>query len=197
MNSEISIRIASPDDAASLVAIYAPYVENTAITFEYTVPSVPEFRQRIITTLQKYPYLVAEQDHQIVGYAYLSPFVGRAAYDWAAETSIYVAQHCKHQGIGKLLYQALENICHQMGILNLNACISYPKDANDPHLNHNSPSFHQHLGYRLAGHFHDCGYKFDRWYDMIWMEKMLAEHPAQPQAIKPFPAIKDPLQFNH
>ena len=84
------IRKAKPEDAEQLLAIYTPYVTNTAITFEYEVPTVDEFRHRIINTLKKYPYLVAENENGIViGYAYASPFKGRAAYDWAVETSIY------------------------------------------------------------------------------------------------------------
>lgn len=87
----VTIRVASPDDAPALLGIYAPYVEETAITFEYEVPTEAEFRRRIEATGARYPYLVAEQDGTILGYAYLSAFVGRAAYDWAAETSIYLS----------------------------------------------------------------------------------------------------------
>ena len=106
--SNIHIRTVSPNDAAALLAIYAPYVQETAITFEYDVPSTEEFARRITHTLEKYPYLVAEKDHTILGYAYAGPFHERAAYDWAVETSIYVDQNLKHSGIGGLLHDALE-----------------------------------------------------------------------------------------
>ena len=109
-SSNIHIRTASPDDAAALLAIYAPYVRETAITFEYDVPSTEEFVRRITHTLEKYPYLVAEKDHSILGYAYAGPFHERAAYDWAVETSIYVDRNQKHSGIGRLLYDTLENV---------------------------------------------------------------------------------------
>ena len=122
--SNIHIRTASPDDAAALLAIYAPYVRETAITFEYEVPSTEEFARRITHTLKKYPYLVAEKDHTILGYAYAGPFHERAAYDWAVETSIYVDQNLKHSGIGGLLHDALENALKKQGILNMNACIA-------------------------------------------------------------------------
>lgn len=87
---DIIIRAASPADGAALLAIYAPYVRHTAITFEYAVPSLEEFTGRIATTLTKYPYLVAEHQGRPAGYAYTGPFSGRAAYDWSAETSLYI-----------------------------------------------------------------------------------------------------------
>ena len=108
MDLKIRIRPAKPEDAEKLLAIYAPYVEQTAITFEYEVPTVEEFRERIHNTLKKYPYLVAEQGGEPVGYAYVGPFHDRPAYDWAVETSIYVDQNKKRMGIGKKLHEALE-----------------------------------------------------------------------------------------
>ena len=107
-NDEIKIRTATPEDAEALAAIYAPYVENTSITFEYTVPSVEEFAERIRHTLARYPYLVAEKSGIPIGYAYASAFKGRAAYDWSVETSIYVSQNLRSSGVGSLLYQKLE-----------------------------------------------------------------------------------------
>ena len=107
---EVTIRMAAPEDAAALVAIYAPYVEVTAISFEYTVPTVEEFAGRIRKTLERYPYLVAEAGGKIVGYAYASPFHSRAAYQWAAECSIYVEQSCRQSGVGRRLYTALEEL---------------------------------------------------------------------------------------
>ena len=142
-DEKITIRTARESDAPALLAIYAPYVENTAITFEYDVPSIEEFTSRIHHTLEKYPYLVAEKNSQILGYAYASPFHERAAYDWAAETSIYVDQNCKHMGIGRLLHDALEQTLKAQGILNMNACIAYTPSA-DAHLDNNSVEFHSH-----------------------------------------------------
>lgn len=190
MVNDIKIRLARLTDAAQLVKIYAPYVDKTAITFEYTVPSVTEFRQRMANTLVTYPYLVAEQAGQVVGYAYLGPFVGRKAYQWAVETSIYVAPAIRHTGVGGHLYKAVEDICQLMGITNLNACIAYPRDDNDPYLTTNSADFHHHLGYHLVGKFHQCGYKFNHWYDMIWMEKIIDDHPIYPTPLKNFNDIR-------
>lgn len=174
-NTSITIRMANPADAQALLNIYAPYVINTAITFEYDVPSVEEFASRIAHTLEKYPYLIAEEGGNILGYAYASPFHDRPAYDWAVETSIYVDQNIKHRGIGRKLHDALESTLREQGILNMNACIAYPPEE-DEHLDKNSVEFHAHMGYRLVGEFYKCGYKFNRWYNMVWMEKLIGEH---------------------
>ena len=185
----IRIRTAELADAEELLAIYAPYVEQTAITFEYEVPSLEQFRQRMEHILGKYPYLAAEKDGKILGYAYASAFKERAAYDWAVETSIYVAQDSKRMGVGKRLHTALEQALKEQGILNMNACIGVPR-GEDPYLTNNSQEFHDHLGYRLVGRFYQCGYKFDRWYDMIWMEKMIGDHgPGQPP-VKSFDQVR-------
>ena len=188
MDDNIRIRAASPEDAEELLRIYAPYVEKTAISFEWDVPSVSEFRRRIENTLKKYPYLVAEKDGEILGYAYTGAFVGRAAYDWAAEVSIYVKEDKRKTGVGRRLYQALEAVSQAQNILNLNACIGYP-DEDDEHLTKNSVQFHGHLGYEMVGKFHKCGYKFGRWYHMVWMEKIIGTHEDVPAPVIPFSQI--------
>ena len=177
----MQIRRARENDAEALLKIYAPYVEHTAITFEYTPPTEEEFAGRIRGVLSKYPYLVAEGKGKILGYAYVSSFKEREAYDWAVETSIYVDQNLKRCGVGGRLHQALEAVLREQGILNMNACIAYPREE-DQYLTRNSVDFHAHLGYRLVGQFYQCGYKFGRWYDMVWMEKLIGEHlPMQPR----------------
>lgn len=185
MNDTICIEVAKIEDAKELLRIYAPYVTDTAITFEYEVPTVEEFQGRIKRTLENYPYLVARQNGTIVGYAYTSAFKERAAYDWSVETSIYVDRQKTKLGIGKKLYEALENISKKQNILNLNACIGCPKVA-DEHLDNNSVQFHAHMGYEMVGMFHNCGYKFGTWYHMVWMEKMLGEHEQHPKEVVPF-----------
>lgn len=186
---EVKIRVAEPQDAAALLAIYKPYVEKTVITFEYAVPTVEEFSERISKTLQRYPYLVAEYKGAILGYAYTSPFVGRAAYDWGVETSIYLDENKKKMGLGKRLYAALEKISQAQHILNMNACIGYPQ-VEDEYLTKNSVEFHAHLGFRMVGIFHQCGYKFKRWYDMAWMEKIIGEHTADVLPVLSFADIQ-------
>ena len=117
----MEIRKVTVDDAKELLDIYAPYVEQTAITFEYDVPSVGEFVERIKKISSKYPYIAAVEDGKIVGYAYASAFKERAAYQWAVETSIYVDMQKRQNGVGRLLYEALEQRLREQGILNSNA----------------------------------------------------------------------------
>ena len=110
--NEIKIRSASVNDAEALLKIYSYYVENTAISFEWEVPSLEEFKGRIENTLKKYPYIVAENEEtgEILGYAYTSTFKARAAYDWSVESSIYVKKDCRKMGIGRLLLEELERL---------------------------------------------------------------------------------------
>ena len=194
MDDGIIIRVASTNDAGKILDIYAYYVKNTVITFEYDVPSLSEFKGRIEKTLKKYPYIVAEKDGEILGYAYTGSFVGRAAYDWAVETTIYLKPDVCKCGLGRRLYESLEKISHLMNVINLNACIGYP-EVEDEYLTKNSAEFHAHMGYRMVGEFHKCGYKFGRWYNMVWMEKRLSEHPDKPEPIIPFPQLAPAALF--
>jgi phosphinothricin acetyltransferase len=183
MQADITIRAAKEADIEAILAIYAPYVRETAITFEYTVPTLEEFSERMRKTLMKYPYLVAVQETEILGYAYASEFKKRAAYDWAVETTIYVKQDSRKSGVGKKLYRVLEEVLKRQNIGNLYACIAYP--------NPGSIGFHEHLGYQTIGHFSKCGYKFETWYDMIWMEKMIGEHDQHPEPFKPITELRE------
>ncbi len=212
--SNYIIRMATPDDAQALLDIYEYYVKETAITFEYDVPSVEEFRGRIEKTLKKFPYLVIETcadpgkrtvsssdgsstvsdepglddsssdsndpGSEILGYAYASTFKDRAAYQWCVETSIYIKKDARRAGLGKELYLELENRLKAQGILNLNACIGYP-EKEDEHLTFDSVKFHEKLGYSMVGEFHKCGYKFGRFYNMVWMEKLIGDHNNPPR----------------
>lgn len=187
-NEKIIVRAAVPKDAEALLELYRPYVEQTAITFEYEVPTLEEFRRRIADTLQMYPYIVASVEDKMVGYAYASAFKERSAYDWAVETSIYVDADAQGIGVGKKLYAVLEELLKKQNILNLNACIAYT-DEEDERLTNHSMYFHEHLGYRLVGRFTQCGYKFGKWYDMIWMEKMIGDHVEKPEPVIPFTCI--------
>ncbi len=176
-------RIANISDAPKLLAIYAPYVENTFITFEFEVPSVEEFSKRIENTLNKYPYVVVEENEEIIGYAYASPFKTRAAYAWSVETSIYVSINHHRSGVGRFLYEVLERILKAQNVCNLCAGISYP--------NPESISFHQALGYKTAAHFTNSGYKQGEWHDLIWMEKKLCPHNIPPAPFIPYPELPD------
>ena len=171
----IVIRDAQASDAKRLVEIYDYYVKNTVITFDYETPSIEEFMQRIEHTMESYPYLVIEKDGCVEGYVYAGVFKDRAAYDWSCEITIYLDHEAQKQGMGRMLYEALEARLKQMGILNVYACIGYP-EVEDEYLTRNSAEFHAHLGFVKVGEFHKCGYKFGRWYNMIWMEKMIGPH---------------------
>ena len=187
MTQDLIVRLATEADAPALAAIYEPHVRETAITFEYVPPTAEEFAERMCRTMEFYPYVVAVLDGAIVGYAYAGTFKDRPAYDWAVETSIYVAQGYPGRGIGRALHDRLEVLLRAQGILNMYACIAVPDGEDDETLTRNSQHFHEHLGYRLVGEFYRCGYKGGRWYNMIWMEKMLGEHRADQPAVRPFP----------
>lgn len=189
-NNSYKIRLATADDAEALLNIYRYYVEKTAITYEYEVPTVSEFKSRIEKVLEDFPYLVVEEvssgndtentgNTRIVGYAYASKFHERAAYQWCVEMSIYLDKDCKRNGLGRALYEELEKRLKDMGILNLYSCIGYP-EKEDEYLNYDSVRFHEKMGYKLIGHFHKCGFKFGKWYDMVWMEKIIGEHGDAP-----------------
>ena len=187
----VTIRCATEADAEALLEIYAPYVTNTAVSFEYTVPTVAEFRERIRRQLENYPYLVAETEQRIVGYAYANRFHGRAAYKHAVETSIYVSRELRGQGIGKALYSELERWLLRQEVFILYACIVYTDRADDPYLTRDSIRFHEHMGYQAVAKQAQCGYKFDQWYGILWMEKLLAERPAHPRPFIPFSALRE------
>ena len=169
------IRSAKAEDAKRLLEIYRYYVENTAISFETETPSVDEFRGRIENTLKKYPYLVLEEDGRALGYAYAGVFKARAAYDCSVELSIYLDKESRGLGYGRKLYEALEEKLKERGITNLYACIASPI-TEDEYLDNNSEEFHEHLGFTTVGTFHRCAVKFGRGYNMIWMEKIIADH---------------------
>ncbi len=173
--ADYKIRTATEDDAAALLEIYDYYVRETAITFEYDTPSLEEFKDRIRNIREKFPYLVIEQGKEILGYAYASSFHPRAAYQWCVEMTIYIDKDVRRGGLGRMLYTELERQLKDMGILNLYACIGYP-DEEDEHLTFDSVHFHEKMGYKLNGKFTKCGYKFNRWYNMVWMEKIIGEH---------------------
>ena len=175
MVNELIIRSVKLEEAEKLLRIYAPYITDTAITFEYDVPFVEEFEDRIIKIQEKYPYLVAESDGEILGYAYATAFHPRAAYSRCVELAIYLKMDKRGSGIGRKLYEELEIRLKEMGILNLYACIGYAP-VEDEYLTNASVRFHEKMGYKINGRFTKCGYKFGRWYDMVWMEKMIGEH---------------------
>ena len=176
MENNIIIRFARPEDAPALVEIYSYYVLNTAVTYEYEVPSAVEFAMRIRRVLEKYPYLVAERNGELLGYAYASTFIARAAADWSTEVSVYIKHDSRGLGLGRKLYEALEGILRLQGIVNLSAAIAAPNGKEDEYLTRDSLKFHSRMGYEFAGEFKRNGHKFGRWYNLVWMEKHLSDH---------------------
>lgn len=157
------IRNATQSDIPAMLAIYAPYVENTTYTFEYTVPTEGEFLCRFLDITAQFPWLVWEEEGRVLGYAYGSLPFARAAYAWAGEVSIYLAPEARGRGIGRKLYTALEKLMEYQGYRVLYAIITEE--------NTGSLAFHKALGYREAGVFSHCGLKFGRWLSVVWMEK--------------------------
>lgn len=179
----IAVRDADLNDAPRLLDIYDHYVKNTAISFENITPTTEEFGGRMKEIMKHYPYLVIENGGHVEGYAYAHLFVGREAYSYSAEMTIYLDAGSRGKGFGKILYDELESRLKKMGITNLYACIGVP-EKEDEYLTNNSRDFHHHIGYETVGVFKKCGRKFGRWYDMIWMEKCIAEHVDDPLPVE-------------
>ncbi|WP_081829922.1 GNAT family N-acetyltransferase [Butyrivibrio sp. NC2002] len=178
----ITVRKAKLNDAGRLLEIYAYYITDTAITFEEEIPSLEEFENRIKTISNEHPYIVLEDDGEIYGYAYASSFVGRSAYGKSCELTIYLDKDARKKGYGRILYSELEKELKELGYTNMYACIGDPI-FEDKYLTKNSERFHEHLGFTKIGSFYKCGRKFGNWYNMIWMEKIIADHNMKSERI--------------
>ena len=182
----MEIKLATTDDAEAIVAIYEPYVRNTAITFEYEVPDPEEFRSRIRETLKTHPYLVATEGGSIAGYAYAGPLRKRAAYQHSAEMSIYIDQRYRQHGIGRSLYLELEKQLVRQNVFSLYAGVTVSDRPDDAYVTDGSICFHERMGYTRIGEYHLCGYKFGQWYSVAWLEKSLGTRPEKPDPFIPF-----------
>ncbi len=184
----LHIRPAQASDAADLLAIYAPYVRETTVTFEFDVPRVEEFAARIEQAQKRYAYLVLEKtaEHGAgslpVGYAYYGAFKSRPAYQWSAETSIYLDEKERGHGAGSILLNALEACMDAQGITNSEACITGENES--------SVEFHRRHGYEERARFTKCANKFGRWLDVVWMEKYIGPHGENPQPIRPLDELE-------
>lgn len=174
----MNIRIATPEDAAAVHAIYAPLVATTPISFETEPPAVEEIRRRIETTLPLFPWLVSLDDAGAVnGYVYAGRYAQRAAYQWSAETTVYIRADARGQGVGKRLYADLLRRLCELGYCQAFAGITQP--------NAGSVALHESLGFTKVGVFHDAGFKFGRWHGVGYWELSL-QKPAQPAPPRPF-----------
>ncbi|MCI6738674.1 MAG: N-acetyltransferase family protein [Intestinibacter sp.] len=188
----LGFRRAKLSDAERLLEIYSPYVIETAITFEYDVPSVEEFRGRIEDISSEYPYIVCTYKDEIIGYAYAHRHMERAAYQWNAELSIYLDMDYKSLGVGKILYGKLIEILKLQNVENVYGCITTE--------NEKSVKFHEKLGFKFIGIYPDTGYKFGRWYDITWLGMRIADKNQAPKPLKAIyevdqDAIEDILNF--
>jgi L-amino acid N-acyltransferase YncA len=174
----IDIRVARPADADAIQAIYAPVVADTAISFEETPPSADEMRQRVVATLENYPYLVAVRDGRVLGYAYASQHRARAAYRWAVDVTVYIAEDARRSGIGQRLYAALLPTLARLGYASAYAGIALP--------NAGSVGLHERMGFRHIGTFPRVGYKLGKWHDVGYWQCCLGELPSPPG---------DPIRF--
>lgn len=172
--SDIIVRSVELDDACSILQIYAPYVENTAISFECEIPKLQEFKERIKQITQKFPYLVLCKDGEILGYAYASTFHARAAYNHSVELSIYIRSDCRNCGCGRILYSKLEEELAKKGFLVMYACIAASSRNPDPNLTDDSIKFHEKMGFTNAGYFKNCAKKFGRFYNIVYMQKYIS-----------------------
>ena len=177
----MSIRLAKMEDLTQILGIYAPYVEETAVSFEYTVPAMEDFEKRFQTITAQYPWLVWEEQGQVLGYAYSSAPFERAAFSWCAESSIYLRRDQRGRGIGKKLQLALEALLRLQGYQLLYALVTTDNPA--------SVAFHKALGFTHLAQFPGCGWKLDSWHGLLWLEKRL--NPVQPVGKFPdaFPTI--------
>lgn len=189
MSENLKLKVARPEDAEKLVSIYAPYILETAVTCEYVVPDTAAFQKRIEHTLEKYPYLTVWNKEEIIGYAYAGTFIARTACDWTAEASIYLQRDKRGNGAGRLLYETLEKILMRQNIANMTACIAKPAGEN-PYVTDASIQFHTHMGFHLVGEFHHSCFKFQHWYNLVWMEKQLLPHGVPMKPVRWFPEIR-------
>jgi L-amino acid N-acyltransferase YncA len=181
------VRIARLEDAAAIAAIYAPYVRETAITFELDVPNDDEMRRRIADVLSYSTYLVCERDGAIAGYAYGARFRTRAAYQWASETTVYV-DHTRHgRGTGRALYTSLMNCLRVQGFTVAVGVIGLPNKA--------SVELHERMGFKLIGNSRATGFKLGRWHDVGWYELALVPPPQNPQTPRTLEALSGDAAF--
>ena len=173
------IRVARVEDAAEILAIYAPVVKTTAISFEVDPPSLATMQQRITAILQTHPWLVYEHQEHICGYAYASRHRERAAYQWSADVTVYVHPEWRRRGVGHALYTSLLAVLRLQGFFNAYAGITLPNPA--------SVGVHESVGFRPLGVYREVGYKLGAWHDVGWWSLALRPKVPDPEPPIAFP----------
>lgn len=179
---DFKVRFVLADDTAGILEIYTPIILKTAASFETEVPSINVFKERISQYSAKSPWVVAEYKNQIIGYAYATAHRSRAAYQWSQETTVYVHQDFRKQGVALKLYQTLLKALTEMGFTKALAVITIP---NEP-----SILFHEKLGFKHIGEMKDIGYKFEQWHTTSWWDLDLQEPNYVPLKVKPVESIR-------
>lgn len=175
-----TLRLATPDDAGQVIAVYAPYCA-TPISFEAVPPSVEDMRQRLVKILEYNPWLVCEDGNEVLGYAYAGPHRERAAYRWSVDTSVYVLGRCRRLGVGRALYTALFQALRLQGYVNAYAGATLPNPA--------SVGLHKAMGFELVGIYRQVGYKYGVWHDVGWFQLQLQPRRTEPAPPKPLSEI--------
>ncbi len=173
--NQVHIRPVSLEDSAQILNIYASFIRDTTITFEYEVPSLEEFTKRVDSISSHFPYIVAEVNGEIAGYAYSHTLRERAAYQWDAELSIYVSDAYQKLGLGKLLYGAIIELSKLQNIHTVYGCVTAPNPKSD--------RLHAYFGFEKVGVYHNTGYKHGGWHDVIWYEKQIKDYEIDPQPL--------------
>ena len=181
------IRLATPADAAAIHQIYRPIVRDTHISFEQKAPAVCEIAARIVKTLAQYPWLVCELDGRLAGYAYASAFRARAAYQWTAETTVYIHADFQRRGLSRALYSALLAVLREQGYCSAVGVIALPNEG--------SVRAHEKLGFRKVGIFTNVGYKAGAWRDTGWWQFELRRPPKQPAAPRSISELAADIRF--
>jgi L-amino acid N-acyltransferase YncA len=187
MDHKVKIRLAEERDFEGMLKIYAPFVTNTSVTFEYEVPSLEEYSKRIQNISSHYPCFVCEVDGKVEGYAYASIYRIKTAYQWSVESTIYVSSEYQGKGVARWLYEALFCTLELQGFINVYAVITLPNKISE--------QFHLNLGFAQVGLFENIGYKLGKWHNLMFLEMFLSEHVPDPPAPDPIHEVKGLPEF--
>lgn len=188
MQIMVTVRLASPEDTNDCKEIYAPYVRDTAVSFEKSPPSTDEFEERITSKLKSYPWLVCDYENTVIGFAYAGGHRGRDAYQWSVESSVYVNDKYQRAGVAKGLYNSLFETLRLQGFYNVFAGITLP--------NPSSVGFHQAMGFEPVGVYRNVGYKQGKWHDVKWWHLALQPHTSDPDPPTPIGELEDTSELD-